>query len=92
MRLLVTPSFVRATKRLHTPQKLELDAALRIISADPSVGEAKVGDLVGIRVYKFRISNQQCLLGYRILDEQSLKLLTLGSHENFYRDLKRLDI
>jgi mRNA interferase RelE/StbE len=91
MRLLVTPSFVRATKRLHAPQKLELDAALRTISAEPSVGDAKVGDLAGIRVYKFRISNQLCLLGYRILDEQSLKLLTLGSHENFYRDLKRLD-
>jgi len=91
MQLLVTPSFVRATKRLHAPQKLELDAALRTISADPSVSDAKVGDLAGIRVYKFRISNQLCLLGYRILDEQSLKLLTLGSHENFYRDLKRLD-
>jgi mRNA-degrading endonuclease RelE of RelBE toxin-antitoxin system len=91
MRLLVTPSFVRATKRLHAPQKLELDAALRTISADPSVGDAKVGDLAGISVYKFRTSDQLCLLGYRILDEQSLKLLTLGSHENFYRDLKRLD-
>jgi len=28
---------------------------------------------------------------YRILDENSLKLLTFGPHENFYRDLKRLD-
>ena len=91
MRLLVTPSFLRATKRLHTPQQLELDAAIRTINADPLVGDVKVGDLAGIRVYKFRISNQLCLLGYRILDEQSLKLLTLGSHENFYRDLKRLD-
>jgi len=91
MRLLVTPSFVRATKRLHSPQKLELDAALRALSADPSLGEAKVGDLVGIRVYKFRLSNQLCLLAYRVVDGQSLKLLTLGSHENFYRDLKRID-
>lgn len=91
MRLLVTPTFARATKKLHPPQKLELDAALRAISAEPSLGEAKVGDLVGIRVYKFRLSNQSCLLAYRILDEDSLKLLTLGSHENFYRDLKRLD-
>ena len=90
MRLLVTPSFVRATKRLHAPQKLELDAALRIICADPSVGEAKVGDLVGIRVYKFGLSNQLCLLAYRVVDAQRLKLLTLGSHENFYRDLKRI--
>ncbi len=89
MRLLVTPSFVRATKKLHRPQKEDLDAALRIISADPSAGEAKVGDLLGIRVYKFRLSNQLCLLAYRILDEQSIKLLTFGPHENFYRDLKR---
>jgi mRNA-degrading endonuclease RelE of RelBE toxin-antitoxin system len=91
MRLLVTPTFARATKKLHPPQKLELDAALRAISTEPSLGEAKVGDLVGIRVYKFRLSNQLYLLAYRILDEDSLKLLTLGSHENFYRDLKRLD-
>ena len=91
MRLLVTPSFLRATKRLHAPQKLELDAVLRALSTDPSLGEAKVGDLVGIRVYKFRLSNQLCLLAYRLVDGQSLKLLTLGSHENFYRDHKRID-
>jgi len=91
MQLLVTPSFVRAAKKLHPPQKLELDAALRAISAEPLLGEAKVGDLVGIRVYRFRLSTQLCLLAYRILDEERLKLLTLGSHENFYRNLKRLN-
>ena len=77
MRLLVTPSFVRATKKLHPPQKLQLDAALRAISVDPVAGEAKVGDLVGIRVYKFRLSNQMYLLADRILDAQRLKPLTL---------------
>lgn len=91
MRLLVTPSFVRATKRLHRPQKADLDEAVRAISTDPEIGEAKVGDLAGVRVYKFRLSNQLCLLAYRILDKDSLKLLTFGPHENFYRDLKRLD-
>ena len=91
MRLLVTPSFVRATKKLHRPQKADLDEAVRAVSADPEIGEAKVGDLAGVRVYKFRLSNQLCLLAYRILDGDSLKLLTFGPHENFYRDLKRLD-
>jgi mRNA-degrading endonuclease RelE of RelBE toxin-antitoxin system len=91
MRLLVTPTFIRATKKLHPPQKLEVDAALRIISANPSIGDAKVGDLAGVRVYKFRLANQLCLLAYRILDDESLKLLSVGSHENFYRDLKRND-
>ena len=33
MRLLVTPSFVRASKKLHRLQK-----------ADPEIGEAKAGD------------------------------------------------
>jgi len=91
MRLLVTPSFVRAAKKLHRPQKAELDQAVRAISEAPSSGEPKVGDLLGIRVYKFRLSNQLCLLAYRILDEGSIKLLTFGPHENFYRDLKRAD-
>ena len=88
MRILVTPSFVRTIKKLHRPQKADLDEAVRAISADPEIGEAKVGDLAGVRVYKFRLSNQLCLLAYRILDEDSLKLLTFGPHENFYRDLK----
>lgn len=91
MRLLVTPSFVRAAKRLYSSQKAYLDEAVRTISSDPEIGEAKVGDLSGVRVYKFRLSNQLCLLAYRILDKDSLKLLTFGAHENFYRDLKRLD-
>ncbi|MDO8959096.1 MAG: type II toxin-antitoxin system RelE/ParE family toxin [Rhodocyclaceae bacterium] len=91
MRLLVTPSFVRATKKLHRPQKNDLDAAVRAISVDPASGEAKLGDLAGVRVYKFRLSNQLCLLAYRVIDTESIKLLTFGPHENFYRDLKRLD-
>lgn len=91
MRILVTPSFVRATKKLHRPQKTELDKAVRAISKDPVIGEAKLGDLAGIRVYKFRLSNQLCLLAYRLLDAETIKLLTFGPHENFYRDLKRAD-
>ena len=91
MRVLVTPSFVRATKKLHVPQKTELDQAVRAISNDPAIGDAKVGDVVGIRVYKFRLSNQLCRLAYRILDAESSKILTFGPHENFYRDLKRVE-
>ncbi len=89
MRLLITATFAKATRKLHAPQKVELDTALKLISKDPIIGEAKVGDLVGVYVYKFRLSQQQCLLAYRIVDQESLKLLTFGSHENFYRDLKR---
>ncbi|MGK2906594.1 MAG: type II toxin-antitoxin system RelE/ParE family toxin [Desulfuromonadales bacterium] len=91
MRLLVTPTFERTVKRLHRQQKADLDEAVRFLSNNPESGEAKVGDLLGVRVYKFRLSNQLCLLAYRIIDEQTLKLLAFGPHENFCRDLKRVE-
>ena len=91
MRILVTPTFERTVKKLHRQQKTELDEAVRTIASQPETGEAKVGDLVGVQVYKFRMGNMLCLLAYRILDENTIKLLMVGPHENFYRDLKRLD-
>ena len=51
----------------------------------------KVGDLAGIRVYKFKMVDQLTLLAYTFEDETvTLTLLVLGSHQNFYRDLKRV--
>jgi mRNA-degrading endonuclease RelE of RelBE toxin-antitoxin system len=90
-RLLVTPTFMRATKKLHRQQKADLDEAVRTIGTELGIGEAKLGDLAGVRVYKLRLSNQLCLLAYRVLGGESIKLLTFGPHENFYRDSKRLD-
>jgi len=89
MRILTTPTFDRVAKKLHRTQKAELDKAVTKISEDPELGAAKVGDLVGVRVFKFRISKQEYLLSYRVIDECCIKLLTLGTHENYYRDLKR---
>ena len=91
MRILVTPTFERAVKKLHKQQKAALDEAVRTIVGQPEVGETKVGDLAGVQVYKFRMGNLLCLLAYRILDENTLKLLMVGPHENFYRDLKRTE-
>ena len=90
MRLLVTPTFERTVRKLHPRQKADLDAAIHTIASNPECGEAKIGDLSDVRVYKFRLSNQLCLLAYRILDAESLKLLAVGPHENFYRDLKQM--
>ncbi len=91
MRVLVTPTFERAVKKLHKQQKAALDEAVRTIVGQPEAGETKVGDLAGVQVYKLRMGNLLCLLAYRILDENTLKLLMVGPHENFYRDLKRTE-
>ncbi|MBW8458249.1 MAG: type II toxin-antitoxin system RelE/ParE family toxin [Thiobacillus sp.] len=87
MRILVTPTFERAVKRLHRQQKIALDEAVRTIASQPETGETKVDDLAGVQVYKFRMGNLLRLLAYRALDENTLKLLMVGPRENFYRDL-----
>lgn len=91
MRILVTPTFERAVKKLHKQQKAALDEAVRAIVSQPDVGETKVGDLAGVQVYKFRVGSLLCLLAYHVLDENTRKLLMLGPQENFYRDLKRTE-
>lgn len=55
MRILVTPTFERAIKKLHRQQKTALDEAVRTIVGQPEAGETKVGDLAGVQVYKFRM-------------------------------------
>ena len=90
MQLFVTPTFARAAKKLRPGHKAKLDLAVRAIADSPLLGEAKVGDLAGVRVFKFRLGDQHCLLAYTQDGEATIKLLALGSHENFYRDLKRL--
>ncbi len=80
--------FKRAYKRLHPNQKADVDGAVADIVRDPTIGEAKKGDLAGVFVHKFKCNGQLTLLAYEY-DPGTRLLLLLGSHENFYRDLKR---
>ena len=75
-------------KKLHLKQKAEVDQAVAAIVQDPTLGEAKKGDLAGVFVYKFKCNDQLTLLAYEY-DPKTRLLLLLGSHENFYRNLKR---
>jgi len=62
MRILITPTFERAVKKMHRQQKAALDEAVRAIASQPDACETKVGDLTGVKVYKFRMGNLLCLL------------------------------
>ncbi|MBE0493739.1 MAG: type II toxin-antitoxin system RelE/ParE family toxin [Thiomicrospira sp.] len=89
MNVLQTNRFQKAVKKLHANQKLELDNAIQQLIQNPEIGELKKGDLTAVRVFKFKMQNQLTLLGYRFInDEPCLLMLSVGSHENFYRDLK----
>lgn len=88
IRVVQASGFVRAYKRLHNNQKDAVDAAVAVIILQPNTGQAKKGDLAGVYVYKFDCVNQVYLLAYEY-DPQTRVLLLVGTHENFYRNLKR---
>ncbi|WP_322628458.1 type II toxin-antitoxin system RelE/ParE family toxin [Halothiobacillus sp.] len=84
-----TTRFAKAVKKLHPNQKADLDNAIHALIATPEIGGLKKGDLAGVRVYKFTMQNQLTLLAYRLIEDvPCLLMLSMGSHKNFYRDLK----
>ena len=88
MQIVQTPTFAKQLKKLHSNQKKDLDRAIHAIIDNPKIGDEKKGDLAGVQVYKFSMINQQTLLAYEYQDAEGIVLLlSLGSHENFYRDL-----
>ena len=89
--VLQTPTFKKAVKKLHKNQKADLDEAIKELMIDPLLGEQKKGDVAFLRVYKFSMVKQLTLLGYSYEDGAvTLELMALGSHENFYRDIKKI--
>ena len=87
MEALFTPAFRRFVKKQSVPLQLAVQDEVDRIIADPDIGEGKKGDLAGFRVHKFRFHKQEYLIAYEAGDERLL-IVMIGTHENFYRDLK----
>ena len=90
MKVFIALRLQRVIKKLSKNEKNALDHSIEIISKQPKIGTLKTGDLAGTRVFKYTFNRQQVLLAYGLsLDEKQIVLIGYGSHENFYRDLKR---
>ena len=87
MRIIQSRTFEKRVRRLRKQEKTILDRQVRRIVKDPSVGQEKRGDLRGIFVHKFKIHATQYLLSYRMANSDTLELIMIGPHENYYRDL-----
>jgi mRNA interferase RelE/StbE len=87
MKIIQSRSFENKIKRFSKKQKNVLDKQIRTIIDNPSIGQEKKGDLRGVFVYKFKIETIQYLLSYQIV-KNTLELIMIGPHENYYRDLK----
>lgn len=95
------PPFLTFVKKQHKPFQLVVEDAVEDVCANPNIGEAKTGDLLGIWVHKFTHNRQQYLMAYRPPTAEELKaegvdieLLFIdfyqtGTHENFYATLKK---
>ena len=88
MKVIQSPLFEKKVKKFKKNQKQELDEQIHKIIENPESGEAKKGDLQGVFVSKFKIQSLLYLLSYRFSSEK-LELISIGPHENYYRDLKR---
>ena len=89
MLILQSAKFGRSVNKLHPNQKKLLDKAIRKITLQPKIGQAKVGDLSGVYIYKFKMGNINYLLAYELKGKDEITLLLVGAHENFYKSLKR---
>ena len=88
VKVLQTNVFARAYKKLHPKRKDAVDKTVASIIQNPNLGEEKKSELAGVFVYKFDCVGQLNLLAYEF-DPSTRVLLLVGTHENFYRTLKR---
>lgn len=86
--------FAQFVKKQSKPFQAVIEDEVRFICENPETGEAKIGDLAGIRVHKFKFNRQEYLIAYSQSVDETVQILMIdfykiGSHENFYSELKK---
>lgn len=87
MNILQKRTFKQAYKKLYPSEKYVVDCEIKKLLENPKIGVQKKQDLRGVYVHKFYIINTLYLLAYTY-DPVTLRLILLGVHENFYKNLK----
>jgi mRNA-degrading endonuclease YafQ of YafQ-DinJ toxin-antitoxin module len=88
LRIIASNHFLKFKKKSPKKLQLAIDGQVKKLIEDPEICEQKKGNLKGIRVHKFTFGHQLLLLSYEV-SENVLRLYTIGSHENFYKKLKK---
>jgi len=88
MGIFYKPSFRKFVKKQPRPFQLVIEDEVDKITLKPDMGEAKKGDLAGFRVHKFYYKRQKFMIAY-YLQDAGIVFFKIGSHENFYRELKK---
>ncbi len=81
-------TFKKFVKKQNRPFQLVIEDEVEKISKEPDTGDLKKGDLLEFRVHKFKFKTQEYLIAYKY-SEENIIFYMIGTHENFYRELKR---
>ncbi len=87
MKIYQSRLFEKKVKKMTKAEKKALDREVRNIAENLNIDEEKKGDLKGVFVHKFKLKTNLYLLAYRKADKD-WELVMIGSHENYYRNLK----
>jgi len=91
-RLVILPAAARYLKKIkEKPLKDLFQQTVDMILEDPSIGEAKTGDLAGVYCADIYYHSCNYELAYTIetTPDQIIIIILAGTRENFYEDLKR---
>ncbi|GAB4409609.1 MAG: hypothetical protein OHK0032_05220 [Thermodesulfovibrionales bacterium] len=88
MDILYKPPFKKFVKKQPRPFQLIVEDEVEKVVSNPCLGEAKKGDLSGLRVHKFKFQKQEYLVAYSA-ESRSIIFYMIETHENFYRNLKQ---
>jgi hypothetical protein len=82
------PPFNKFVKKQTRSFQLVIEDEVEAVIQNPLTGEGKKGDLTGFKIHKFSYQGQKHLLSY-VIQTGGIVFFTIGSHENFYRELKK---
>ena len=92
VKLIISPAAGKYLKKIKDKNLKGLfkDAIDEIVE-DPSIGDAKVGDLEGVSTYDFRYNKTDYRVAYTVeyVNDETVVVILAGTHENFYKELKK---
>ena len=91
-KLVILPGAVRYLKKLKDKAlKDKFQRTIEAILEEPSIGEAKTGDLAGVFCCDFYHQKTNYEVAYTLIEQdgETVVVILAGTRENFYAELKR---
>lgn len=88
--VIVPKSVIKEIKKLGKPVAQKVKKAIGDIAENPYHGEPLKGDLADLRKWVIKDQGIQYRIAYEIYEDRvEIKIIRVGTRENFYEELKR---